>query len=136
MKINSYSCMGFFQVVSPHNENIHKFIPEELYQYLKFDKNGNTCGHKGKIPIEYKNDYMKLRICRIQYYYNNIIEPLFIFSIILIPLLIVFGIIRKLLDLILIQYYKHQFRKTKGHYFNECYLLKDRTTISFDKSDL
>ena len=136
MKINLYSCMGFFQIVPPHKENIYGMIPIELYSYLKFDRKGNTCGHKGKIPIKYKNDYMKLKICTIQHYFEKYVKPILFCSIIFIPTLLLFSIVRKIIDLILIQYYKCQYRKTTGCYFEECYLLKARTTVSFDKNDL
>lgn len=155
MKISTYLCKGWRYITVPHIEDKYNVISPELYRILKFNRFGNTCGHTEPIPIEYKNEYMKLLIHRvwdlpnkISNIYNNKTFPLFVHckpiyyvfdTIIFIIggfISIPFGIIRYILDKILILYYRRQYRKTGGKYFKECYLLEENRTVEFDESDL
>lgn len=136
MKINQYSCMGFFQILYPHKSDINnRFIPQGLRPYLKYNKEGNVCGHIGKVPIEYKNDYMKLRMLTIWRFLDEVvlfryvakIRPEFLSDIIC----VLMDIIEWIIDWILVLYYWYWHKKMKGKYFKECYLLKTNTTVEF-----
>lgn len=137
MKINHYLCMGFFQILYPHNDlNINtRFIPKEIRPYLKYNKEGNVCGHIGKVPVEYKCLYMNLRMLTIwRFIEKDVLEwPIFNirFEIINFMICLLCDFIIWFLDLGLIIYYWYWYKKTKKKYFKECYLIKHNTTVSF-----
>lgn len=137
MKIKHYLCMGFFQILYPHNDlNINRrFIPQEIRPYLKYNKEGNVCGHIGKVPVEYKCLYMNLRMLTIWRFVEEKVigHPLIEACPRVVEFFIymLMDIVEWLIDWILILYYWCWYKRTKGKYFKECYLLRLNTTVSF-----
>lgn len=107
--------------------------PPEFRDLLQPDENNSFIKRKGaKIPLKYMKEYIRMRIYSFNVYirYKSKFRYLFyIFYFCIFP-------IRWMIDIILIYWYRHLFRKYQGKKYQDCSLFSWSVGVSFEDKDL